>query len=388
MFFVELRWLLLLLIALPLLSIAVTVGVLHWLGQRRRNQEILTTLQPLLDHAPIGCVLISRDSSLSYTNSYAQRLLGTALADPSLLSEHLASLKAADHASSAKRAGAYHTLEMDMSLPLVLHSNTPKQRIRWWITEWSGTTVAFFLDKTGQEQIEQKFNLMLGRLSHELRTPLETISLHLEVMGLPKTTDEQKRESLDYAKQELLRLRQLSNSSLELVGLANETSLETKLIYLPVLVDEVVSQVAGEAQKKAIHLQIESEASLPAVIGQAGKLKQVFINLFNNSIHHGCSGDTVTIRLAQNRAGIVCTVHDTGPGIAAHHLPRLTEPFYRVLSDYPQSTGLGLAIVSEILHQHQSHLTIESVSEKEAIPGQETGTRVQFVLPKAAEGVL
>jgi len=103
------------------------------------------------------------------------------------------------------------------------------------------------------------------------------------------------------------------------------------------------------------------------VRGDRDELTRVFENLVENALKYGASGRRVELTLTRSlgEAGgdATVTVRDYGPGIAAEHLPRLTERFYRI--DVGQSraeggTGLGLALVKHILNRHLGRLTIES----------------------------
>jgi two-component system phosphate regulon sensor histidine kinase PhoR len=104
------------------------------------------------------------------------------------------------------------------------------------------------------------------------------------------------------------------------------------------------------------------------VAGDRDELTRVFENLVENALKYGASGKRVDIGFADaaapdGAADVLVTVRDYGPGIAAEHIPRLTERFYRV--DVTQSraeggTGLGLALVKHILNRHRGRLSIES----------------------------
>ena len=110
------------------------------------------------------------------------------------------------------------------------------------------------------------------------------------------------------------------------------------------------------------------------MLADAGQLRQVIGNLVENALRYGAQLEKITIkitaqdyetRLRQN--GIRLSVCDNGQGIAAHHLPRLTERFYRVDSHRSREvggTGLGLAIVKHIVQRHRGHLLIESTLGK------------------------
>ena len=106
--------------------------------------------------------------------------------------------------------------------------------------------------------------------------------------------------------------------------------------------------------------------------GDRDELTRVFENLVENALKYGAAGKRVDIGFLSATASdgtpdVLTTIRDYGPGIAAEHLPRLTERFYRV--DVTQSraeggTGLGLSLVKHILNRHRGKLTIESAAGK------------------------
>jgi len=124
-------------------------------------------------------------------------------------------------------------------------------------------------------------------------------------------------------------------------------------------------------------------------LGDAAQLQQVLANLIENAIKYGGQGNEVHIATAliTSRRGpqehdICITVTDEGDGVAAHHIARLTERFYRVDNHRSRTvggTGLGLAIVKHIVNRHRGHLKITSTV------GQ--GTRVAVTLPALTNAV-
>jgi two-component system phosphate regulon sensor histidine kinase PhoR len=104
------------------------------------------------------------------------------------------------------------------------------------------------------------------------------------------------------------------------------------------------------------------------VLGDRDELIRLFENLIENATKYGASGKRVEVKIASviapdGKSEARVSVRDYGPGIAAEHLPRLTERFYRV--DVGESralggTGLGLALVKHILNRHQGRLSIDS----------------------------
>jgi two-component system phosphate regulon sensor histidine kinase PhoR len=131
----------------------------------------------------------------------------------------------------------------------------------------------------------------------------------------------------------------------------------------------IVRHVTDALEPLARDLGVTIETGMPdgpvEIRGERDELIQVFENLIENACKYGQSGKRVVVNLVPGTgiAGPTVTVRDFGPGIAAEHLPRLTERFYRVdveTSRLHRGTGLGLAIVKHILARHDARLTIES----------------------------
>ena len=117
-------------------------------------------------------------------------------------------------------------------------------------------------------------------------------------------------------------------------------------------------------------LKLTSAVSLPDIPGDSDELMEVFQNLIDNAIKYGDSKSDINIVIKSiaripdlKIPGVSISVRNQGEGIAAEHLPRLTERFYRVdkgRSRMTGGTGLGLAIVKHIVSRHRGRLSIES----------------------------
>jgi two-component system phosphate regulon sensor histidine kinase PhoR len=108
---------------------------------------------------------------------------------------------------------------------------------------------------------------------------------------------------------------------------------------------------------------VEDDAGVD-LLGSTRELHSAFSNLVSNAVRYTPEGGTITIGLSRDAGGgAVLAVRDTGFGIPATHLPRLTERFYRVSASRSREsggTGLGLAIVKHVLGLHQARLEIAS----------------------------
>src|SRR5882762_6467046 len=124
------------------------------------------------------------------------------------------------------------------------------------------------------------------------------------------------------------------------------------------------SQVADEARTlSAGRHRISVEAQKLKIRGARDELRSAYGNLVSNAVRYTPVGGHITLRCVEQDGGIALQVQDTGIGVAAEHIPRLTERFYRVdksRSRETGGTGLGLAIVKHVLIRHQARLDVQS----------------------------
>jgi two-component system phosphate regulon sensor histidine kinase PhoR len=330
-------------------------------------------LGPALAEAPFGLLILAGER-VELANAYARELLRLPPMPQELPDADWVEVLAGDRRAAAagaptEMAGRYRTLTFASG-----------RTARWWVTAWDGRDVVFLLDVTEQQRAEQAGRALVNDLAHELRTPVATLMTHLEVLGLDDVDAAMRRQSLALAKDEAGRMARLVNDMLELGRLETAAELTRRPVNLVTLVEDVVLQCTPDAVERRLHLSLETTSPLPQVLGDADRLRQVFLNLLDNALKYAWPSDRVVVSLDTAPGGIACAVCDTGPGVPAEHLPHITRRFYR--GDAPEAvtgSGLGLAMVSEILRRHDSTLEIESP----VADGR--GTCVRFVLP-VAEG--
>jgi signal transduction histidine kinase len=352
-----------------LLIVIILVTLVIWLDRRFRRQQLLVpgknTLLPILEQAPFGYLALA-GSQIRYANACVRHLLG--LVSPETLPEAdwVALLDEDRQAirTEAATSGRYRHVS--------LSSN---QFIHWWVFAAGELDIVFVLDVTAQQRARQTSQFLFSGFSHELRTPIATILTHLEVLSAPNISEEIEQQSLHLLKQEAQRMSRLVNQMLMLGRLETEDEWECRPVDLLSLVEETVLQVTPSANQQHTTISVEADAPLPPVAGDAGRLKQVFLNLLDNAIKYTPSGGQITVSLHRQEHVIACVVADNGPGIPAEYLSHLTRRFYRAAPQEIQGSGLGLAIVAGILQRHHSDLEIESFTDGE------TGTHFHFDLP-------
>lgn len=235
-------------------------------------------------------------------------------------------------------------------------------------------------DSTGQVQVDATRSDFVANASHELRTPLAAISGIVETLrGSARDDPEAQERFLGIIAKQIDRMTRLVSDLLSLSRVElQENVAPTERQNLRGILAEVISAARPMAEELGVEVDAPLPDDLPKVFGSRDELAQVFVNLIDNAIHYGNSRVTIEAETLDDTVGI--TVSDDGPGIEGHHIPRLTERFYRADAGGARGrhgTGLGLAIVKHIVSRHRGTLGI--VSE----PG--AGSRFTIALPIADE---
>ncbi len=242
-----------------------------------------------------------------------------------------------------------------------------------------------FEDVTALEDAGKMRRDFVANVSHELRTPLTALLGFVETLQVAARNDPVARDRfLGIMEREAGRMARLVADLLSLSRVEEDERLRpTTTVELCGLVETVIQTLDGVAARAEVSLRFERPEGRVTVPGDSGQLRQVVTNLIENALKYGGNGKTVEIALTApapepslRSDGVRLSVRDHGEGIAAHHIPRLTERFYRVDSHRSREvggTGLGLAIVKHIVNRHRGRMRVESEI------GQ--GTRFVVILP-------
>jgi two-component system phosphate regulon sensor histidine kinase PhoR len=215
----------------------------------------------------------------------------------------------------------------------------------------------------------------VANVSHELRTPLTVLVGFLETVRELKLDPDRSRDYLNLMAEQSKRMHRIIEDLLTLSTL--ESAAEPprdERVDVALLLSRIQSEaVALSAGRQRITLDAEPGFDL---LGAESEIASAFGNLASNAVRYTPVGGEVHLIWRSSQKGAEFTVEDTGVGIEAEHIPRLTERFYRVdrgRSRETGGTGLGLAIVKHALARHQATLEIEST------PG--TGSRFTAKFP-------
>ena len=225
-----------------------------------------------------------------------------------------------------------------------------------------GRSIVISRDITQSERLDAMRRDFIANVSHELRTPLTVVNGFVEVLiDAQPPLDDLRRHHLALMHEQGVRMERLVADLLTLSRLeSSDTPLIEESIDIARLMDDLRRD--AEALSQSRH-RITVDSPGGALRGSRDELFSAFGNLVSNAIRYTPSGGEVALIWRQNDDGAVFSVRDSGQGIAAEHLPRLSERFYRVdksRSRETGGTGLGLAIVKHVLMRHQGRLTIKS----------------------------
>ena len=239
--------------------------------------------------------------------------------------------------------------ELTLSVQLVPYGDRERLLLSRDITRW--------------ERMETTRRDFVANVSHELRTPLTVLGGFLETLSdMPQPDADMLRRSLQLMSEQAARMQRLVEDLLTLSKLESaQNPLREDFVDLPEMARALVRDAqALSAGRHRFSLRVENEAGLK---GGADELRSALSNLISNAVRYTPESGEIEVSWSKRDGEPVFAVRDTGIGIEPHHIPRLTERFYRVdrsRSRASGGTGLGLAIVKHVLSRHQARLDIAS----------------------------
>ncbi|MGE0151868.1 MAG: ATP-binding protein [Reyranellaceae bacterium] len=372
--------------AMEELSRAATALHASWQLQQQALSAASSASKRILDGLPDPLIAIDRARRITHVNVAAETLFGgqargrdlaAVLRQPQALAAADAALAGGKPApvELARSADRIETAHLVHAVPLPQPAG-------------DGTAVLLaFHDVTALRRTERMRADFVANASHELKTPISTLLGFIETLRGPAREDAAARERfLAIMDEQAQRMSRLVNDLLSLsdIELREHTRPQTPVDAAAVL-GSVLDMFELRARQRGLTLKLEIASAATEVPGDRYELAQVFQNLVDNAIKYSRSGALVRCVLEPaelaGAPALRIAVIDQGEGIAAAHLPRLTERFYRVddaRSRKLGGTGLGLAIVKHIVNRHRGRLQIDSVL------GQ--GTTVAVILPLAPPG--
>lgn len=320
--------------------------------QRRRLVAQLRDVRNAAGALPDAVVLLDEHGNVRWFNAAATHLLGSLERGTERpLTEQVA----------GSGLGAWLQADRDEPTTEVPAPADPSLRLSVTIMPFgSHRRLLLARDISTLSHLEQVRRDFVANVSHELRTPLTVIHGYLEL--LDPTDVPALAPVLDEMRMQSQRMRQIVEDLLILSRLETGEALPDEEVDMIPLLETLRREAEALSRgRHAITVEADTDARLR---GSIHHLHSAFSNLVSNAVRYTPSGGQIVIGWRQAADGAATFwVRDSGLGISAEHLIRLTERFYRVSSSRSREsggTGLGLSIVKHVLNLHQGRLVIES----------------------------
>jgi two-component system, OmpR family, phosphate regulon sensor histidine kinase PhoR len=357
---------------------------------RTRDQQLVQSEQRLQDFllaiqaSPNGVMLLDTDHRIEWCNQTAAQLLG--LDSQRDLMQHITNLVRAPEFAAYLQEGDFNEeVIFETARSTAQRPKRISVQLHRYGSNVQGSVSKLLLlarDITQVELAEAQRRDFVANVSHEIRTPLTVLSGFIETLQNLPLSESQRSNYLNLMHEQSQRMQSLVSDLLTLSRLeaSPAPSLETDLPSQQLMEQlerdarALVQTLGGESSHR-LHFNLSSDRF--SLLGDTTELISATSNLVQNAIRYTPPGGSIDVALTllpDDRMQF--SVQDTGPGIAAEHLPRLTERFYRVdrsRSRESGGTGLGLSIVKHVVQRHGGELKITSEIGK--------GSRFAFTLP-------
>ncbi len=323
-------------------------------ARKRRLIEMLRSYRAAAAALPDAVVVVDRNTQrVQWFNEAATSLLG--LQHPAdmgaALVERLQPLPLSHWLAGGRNADPILDANSPVDPGIRLHLRLIPYSDHHWLLVARDVTKLLHL-----EQVRRDF---VANVSHELRTPLTVVHGYLDMMDPEDFPDT--GPMLSEMRKQSQRMAQLVEDLLTLSRLESQQHTELETVAMTSMLASLRRE--AEAHSQGRHsITVDDKAGVD-LAGSNKELHSAFSNLLTNAVRYTPAGGRISLTFSREGNGAVLAVTDTGYGIPANHLPRLTERFYRVSSSRSREsggTGLGLSIVKHILGLHQARLEIRS----------------------------
>nr|WP_202607329.1 phosphate regulon sensor histidine kinase PhoR [Dickeya dadantii] len=339
------------------------------LRNRRRRRELALLIKRFRSGAeslPDAVVITTEEGGIIWCNRLAQHLLSFRWPEDN--GQNILNLLRYPEFTQ-------YMQQQDFSRPLTLTLKNA-HHVEFRVMPYSeGQLLMVARDVTQMHQLEGARRNFFANVSHELRTPLTVLQGYLEMMNDESLDGALQSKALHTMQEQTRRMDGLVRQLLTLSRIEAAAAIDlNEKVDIPLML-RVLKREADTLSQGRHEIVFRVNEQLQ-VFGNEEQLRSAVSNLVYNAVNHTPQGTRIEVCWQQTPQGAQFQVSDNGPGIAAEHLPRLTERFYRVDKARSRQTGgsgLGLAIVKHALSHHDSRLEI--LSEEGA------GSRFMFTLP-------
>jgi len=200
---------------------------------------------------------------------------------------------------------------------------------------------------------------LAATVAHEIKNPLGSISIYVQLLRkslarIPDGTPEELVQYLDIIDEEIERLNRIV---VDFLFAVRPLKFEFTSLDLNLIIQSLAAFMSEELSHASVTLILDLAQSLPHIQGDDRFLRQMLINLIQNSLAAMSTGGTISIATSQTDDVITLTVSDTGTGIPADVIDRIFEPYFTTKAD---GTGLGLAMAYKVVKEHGGDIYVQS----------------------------
>lgn len=224
-------------------------------------------------------------------------------------------------------------------------------------------------DITGRTELEAQLaqaeklssiGLLAAGVAHEVNTPLAVISSYAQMLTKQVRGDERLSPLLEKITQQTFRASEIVNG---LLNFSRTSGTEFRETDVNAIIRDTLTLLEHQFKTSQVHLEAVLALEPPLILGNPGKLQQVFLNLFLNAKDSMADGGTLRVSTEVN-GHVAVSIADTGSGIAPEHMQRIYDPFFTTKSapkeGQRRGTGLGLAVTYGIIQEHAGKIHVES----------------------------
>jgi two-component system phosphate regulon sensor histidine kinase PhoR len=321
-------------------------------NRKKKYHRLLREVRESTGALSDGGVILNADHEIMWFNPAASRLLG--LSDATDIGHRIDNL--------LRHPDFVAYLKQPTGDGITVAS--PRNEIGWLnvqiIPYGTDQRLAIIRDVTQEKNIERTRRDFVANASHELRSPLTVISGYLEALGDGGEVPETWRAPLTEMQRQAERMTRILRDLIELTRLESaDATAGRDFVDVGGMLRPIVRELAARSGP-TVELTLETDAAL---LGKESELHSIFYNVIHNAVRFTPATGSVRVVWRAEDGAAVFEVVDTGIGIPAEQIPRVTERFYRVdpgRSRASGGTGLGLAIVKHALQRHDGTLSIAS----------------------------
>jgi len=356
-----------------------TGSLITWRSEIEKNNRLMETL---LSNAPVGIIYVDEKGIISYQNAEIPKIIGF---DKSFIGLHFTLIKLADHLedmlknSFTKMASFEHEtfsaydpskyLRIKVN-PFRASDDSKNNRLLVTVEDITGSKKNSELQiaRVAADKANEAKSLFLANMSHEIRTPMNAIIGITYILENTNLNPKQ-RNYLQKLKSSANVLLQLINDILDLSKIeSGEMKLEKTKFHLDTILSDLMDMFAIKTEAKGLNFLFNIDPETPSELqGDPLRLKQILINLINNSIKFTSKGEIIvgikSLKSRKNKVQIEFSVSDTGIGMSKKDMTKLFKKFSQVDEGTARrygGTGLGLSISKQLAELMDGEITVES----------------------------